>query len=81
MTMNDCISSEIEKASEKIVAFDENQVQGWLFSPQFLAILQITKIADMICIMLRKRSITDAQKAPYEERNSILMSPFSSLRW
>jgi len=37
--MNDCISSEIEKASEKIVAFDENQVQGWLFSPQFLVIL------------------------------------------
>ena len=37
--MNDCISNEIEKASEKIVAFDENQVQGWLFSPQFLVIL------------------------------------------
>jgi len=45
MTMNDCISSEIEKASEKIVDFDENQVQGWLFSPQFLAIfMNIKKI-------------------------------------
>jgi len=69
--MNNYISSEIEKASEKIVAFDENQVQGWLFSPQFLAILQINKIADMICMMLRKRSLTDAKKAPYEGRKEL----------
>ena len=32
--MNDCISSEIEKASE-IVAFDENQVQGWQWITMF----------------------------------------------
>jgi len=69
--MNDCISNEIEKASEKIVAFDEIQVQGWLFSPQFLAILQITKITDMIFMMLTKRNLTDAQKAPYEGRKEL----------
>lgn len=69
--MNDCISSEIEKASEKIVAFDANQVQGWLFSPQFLAILQITKIASMICMMLKKRSLPDVPKPSYEGRQEL----------
>ena len=33
--MNDCISNEIEKASEKIVAFDEIQVQGWQWTTMF----------------------------------------------
>ena len=65
MTISDCITNNIEKAREKSISYTNKEVQGWIFSPQFLAILQITIIAGTICSILKKKSLP---KAPYEGR-------------
>ena len=44
MTISDCITNEIEKAREKSIFSTQKEVQGWIFSPQFLAILQIANV-------------------------------------
>ena len=68
MTISDCITNEIEKAREKSISSTpsiQKEVAGWVFSPQFVAILQIVYIAKAICSFLKKKSL---KRAPYEGR-------------
>jgi len=65
MTISSYITNEIEKAREKSVSADQKEIQGWIFSPQFLTILQVANIASAICSLLKRRSLP---KAPYDGR-------------
>jgi hypothetical protein len=65
MTISDYITNNIEKAREKSIQFTSEEVQGWIFSPQFLTILQGANIASAICSLLKKKSLPET---PYEGR-------------
>ncbi|MGQ9610657.1 MAG: hypothetical protein ACUVWN_15285 [bacterium] len=46
MTINNANTQEIEKSREKFLPSNNKDVQGWIFSPQFLTILQVANIAN-----------------------------------
>jgi hypothetical protein len=50
MTMGNYTTKEIEKSREKFLSLApvSRKTPGWLFSPQFLAILQISQIAKSV---------------------------------
>ncbi|MGB9594688.1 MAG: hypothetical protein ACPL7B_00295 [Candidatus Poribacteria bacterium] len=71
MTISDYISNNIEKAREKSISINQNEVnevQGWIFSPQFLNMLELANTASAIYSLLKRKSL---QKAPYEGRAEI----------
>ncbi len=74
MTINYNKTTEIEKSMEKSISVSSTksstnkEIQGWIFSPQFLAIIQITTIANNICSLLKRINLP---KAPYDGRAEI----------
>ena len=65
MTINDYKISEVKKSREKFLPSANKEVQGWIFSPQFITILQIADIANAICSLLKRRSLS---RKAYEGR-------------
>jgi hypothetical protein len=68
MTMSDYTTKQIGEARESSLSPVAREVQGWLFSPQFLSILQVAQIAGAICAALKEKSLP---KAPYEGRTEV----------
>ena len=66
--MNDYTTKEIGEARESSLHPVSNEIQGWLFSPQFLGILRITQIAGAIFTALEKKSLP---KEPYAGRTEV----------
>jgi hypothetical protein len=65
MTMKNDTTNELEKARKECVSPVSTEVLGWVFSPQFLAILRLSHIAGVICAVLKRKSLL---KAPYHGR-------------
>lgn len=68
MTMRDDTTNPIEKAREECLKPVSPEVFGWLFSPQFLVILQLSHVAGVICAFLKRKSLP---KAPYHGRAEV----------
>ena len=66
--MSDYTTKQIEEARESSLSPVSREIQGWIFSPQFLGILRIARIAGAIFTALEKKSLP---KAPYEGRKEI----------
>lgn len=66
--MSDYTTKQIEEARESSLSTVSREIQGWLFSPQFLGILRIAQIAGAICTALEKKSLP---KAPYDGRTEV----------
>ena len=66
--MSDYTTKQIGEARESSLSPATKEVQGWLFSPQFLDILRIAQIAGAICTALKEKSLP---KAPYEGRTEV----------
>lgn len=66
--MRDYTTKQIGEARASSLSPATREVQGWLFSPQFLAILGIAQIAGAICTALKEKSLP---KAPYEGRTEV----------
>lgn len=65
MTINNYKKDELEESRGKFLTSANEDVQGWIFSPQFITILQIANIADAICSLLKRKSLP---RKPYEGR-------------
>jgi hypothetical protein len=52
----------------KFLTSDGEGVQGWIFSPQFITILQIANVANAICSLLRRKSLP---RKAYEGRAEV----------
>ena len=66
--MSDYTTKQIGEAREKSLSPATKEIQSWLFSPQFLAILGIAQIAGAICNALKEKSLP---KAPNEGRTEV----------
>ena len=66
--MSDYTTKEIGEARESSLSPVSKEIQGWLFSPQFLGILRITQIAGAIFTALEKKSLP---KEPYAGRKEV----------
>ena len=66
--MNDYTTKEIDEARESSLCAVSGEIQGWLFSPQFLGILRIPQIAGAIFTALEKESLP---KEPYAGRTEV----------
>ena len=86
--MSDYTTKQIGEARESLLSPATKEVQGWLFSPQFLGVLRIAQVAGAICTALKEKSLPKAPpKAPYEGRTevysdvSIFITALVMIRW
>lgn len=68
MTIGDYTTKQIVETREDSLSVATREVQGWLFSPQFLSILRVAQVAGAICTALEEKSLP---KAPYEGRTEV----------